>query len=65
MQEIGSKTVFNNSAVIDHGDILILAVKPQVVPIILPELKNCSKLLLSIAMGISISSLEKVKKDHY
>ncbi|XP_035731261.1 pyrroline-5-carboxylate reductase-like isoform X1 [Vespa mandarinia] len=58
-KDIGSKTVFNNSAIIDHGEILILAVKPQVVPMILPELKNCSKLLLSIAMGIPISRLEK------
>ncbi|XP_043487802.1 pyrroline-5-carboxylate reductase [Polistes fuscatus] len=58
-KDIGSKTVFCNSTVIDYGDILILSVKPQVVPKILPELKDSSKLLLSIAMGISISTLEK------
>ncbi|KAK2582083.1 hypothetical protein KPH14_002786 [Odynerus spinipes] len=58
-KEIGSKTVFSNTDVVDYGDILILSVKPQVVPRILPEIKNSNKLLLSIAMGISISTLEK------
>ncbi|XP_066583993.1 uncharacterized protein P5cr-2 [Prorops nasuta] len=57
-KEIGSKTVFTNAPVIEHGDLLILSVKPQVVPKVLPELKNCNKLLLSIAMGIPISTLE-------
>lgn len=57
---MGSNTVYVNGPVIDHGDILILSVKPQVVPKILPELKNNKKLLLSIAMGISLSTLERV-----
>lgn len=59
-QEIGSNTVFSNQPVIDYGDVLILSVKPQVVPKVLPELKNYKKLLLSIAMGIPLASLEKV-----
>lgn len=58
-KDIGSNTVFSNTDVVDYGDILILSVKPQVVPRILPEINNCKKLLLSIAMGISISTLEK------
>lgn len=58
-KNIGSKTVFCNKDVVDYGDILILSVKPQVVPKILPDIKNSTKLLLSIVMGISISSLEK------
>lgn len=55
-----SNTVFTNSPVIDHGDILILSVKPQIVPQILPELKNSNKLLLSIAMGVPLATLERV-----
>ncbi|KZC10751.1 Pyrroline-5-carboxylate reductase 2, partial [Dufourea novaeangliae] len=58
-KEMGSNTVPTNGPVIDHGDVLILSVKPQVVPKILPELKHYNKLLLSIAMGIPIASLEK------
>ncbi|XP_012249203.1 pyrroline-5-carboxylate reductase-like, partial [Bombus impatiens] len=58
-QEIGSNTVFSNAPVVDYGDVLILAVKPQVVPMVLPDLKNYRKLLLSIAMGIPLASLEK------
>lgn len=58
-QEMGSKTVFTNRPVIDFGDILILSVKPQVVPKVLPDLKDSNKFLLSIAMGTSIATLEK------
>ncbi|KAL6417830.1 hypothetical protein ACFW04_012507 [Cataglyphis niger] len=63
-KEMGSNTVFANSPVIKYGDVLILSVKPQIVPKILPELKmhDNKKLLISIAMGISLTSLEK-KKD--
>lgn len=57
---MGSNTVFSNEPVIDHGDVLILSVKPQVVPQVLPELKNSKKLLLSIAMGIPLLLIEKV-----
>ncbi|XP_032670794.1 pyrroline-5-carboxylate reductase 2-like isoform X2 [Odontomachus brunneus] len=58
-KEIGSNTVFTNGPVVDYGDILILSVKPQIVPKVLPELKNNKKLLISIAMGIPLASLEK------
>ncbi|GAB1869608.1 Pyrroline-5-carboxylate reductase [Camponotus japonicus] len=63
-KEMGSSTVFANAAVIDYGDVLILSVKPQIVPKILPEftrekVHDNKKLLISIAMGISLASLEK------
>lgn len=58
-KEIGSKTVFTNNAVAEQSDVLILSVKPQVIPRVLPDIQDPSKLILSIAMGISISSLEK------
>lgn len=59
---MGSNTVFTNASVIDHGDVLILSVKPQVVPKVLPEFRihDKKKLLISIVMGISLASLEKV-----
>ncbi|XP_011159510.1 pyrroline-5-carboxylate reductase isoform X3 [Solenopsis invicta] len=60
-KEMGSNTVFTNVPVIDHGDVLILSVKPQVVPKVLPEFRihDNKKLLISIAMGLSLDSLEK------
>ncbi|XP_011881493.1 PREDICTED: pyrroline-5-carboxylate reductase isoform X1 [Vollenhovia emeryi] len=60
-KEMKSNTVFTNAPVIDHGDVLILSVKPQVVPKVLPEFRihDSNKLLISIAMGISLASLEK------
>ena len=59
---MGSNTVFTNIPVINHSDVLILSVKPQVVPKVLSEIRvhDNKKLLLSIAMGISLKSLEKV-----
>ncbi|XP_076233353.1 uncharacterized protein LOC143178511 [Calliopsis andreniformis] len=58
-KEMGSETVFSNRPVIDYGDILILSVKPQVIPMVLPDLKNYNRLLMSIAMGVPLASLEK------
>jgi len=59
---IGSKAVFSNSEVAEKSDVIVLAVKPQVVKQVLPELKECieskRKLLLSIAMGVSLKTLE-------
>ncbi|CAB0039889.1 unnamed protein product [Trichogramma brassicae] len=48
--------------VAEHGDVLVLAVKPQVVSQVLPQIENSikgtKKVLMSIAMGISIKNLE-------
>lgn len=62
-----SNTVFANDLVVDHSDVLILSVKPQVVPKILPEVKTRinKKLLISIAMGISLESIETVTLSTY
>jgi len=63
-QKMGSNTVFTNTPVIDYGDVLILSVKPQVVSKVLPEFRihDNKKLLISVAMGISLASLEKVTR---
>ncbi|XP_014227817.1 pyrroline-5-carboxylate reductase 3 [Trichogramma pretiosum] len=61
-EELQSKTTFSNSRVAEHGDVLVLAVKPQVVSQVLPQIENSikgtKKVLMSIAMGISIKNLE-------
>ena len=61
---MGSRAVFSNPEVAKHGDVLVLAVKPQVISKILPELNQSieskKKLLLSIAMGVSLKTLENV-----
>ncbi|KAG5305720.1 P5CR2 reductase, partial [Acromyrmex insinuator] len=60
-KKMGSNTVFTNIPIIDFGDVLILSVKPQVVPKVISEFRvhDNKKLVLSIAMGISLMSLEK------
>lgn len=50
----------------EKSDVLIVAVKPSVVPIALGDIKRSSgidtdKLFLSIAMGITIKQLEQVR----
>jgi pyrroline-5-carboxylate reductase len=50
----------NCSAVVD-SDVLIIAVKPQIVPAVLSEIKNSIKnqLVISIAAGVTIETFEK------
>ncbi|KAG8037094.1 hypothetical protein G9C98_004416 [Cotesia typhae] len=55
-ETIGSKVVFLNKQVADHGDVLIISVKPQVVNKILPEIKNSDKLILSIAAAYKLAT---------
>lgn len=53
--------VFENRSVSENSDLLILAVKPQAAPAVLSDLKDSAKkLTLSIAMGVSLQTLEKV-----
>jgi len=43
----------------DSSDIVILAVKPQIIDIVLADLVDCNKIVVSIAAGISLESLVK------
>lgn len=57
--------MFENVPVVRKADVVILAVKPSVIPIALAGVKketdlNSDKLFLSIAMGFSIRQLEQV-----
>ncbi len=53
----------NNKEVIHSSDIVVLAVKPQIINSVLEEIKETNKLIVSIAAGITIKHLEsKLKK---
>ncbi|QUH25352.1 pyrroline-5-carboxylate reductase [Serpentinicella alkaliphila] len=51
----------NNSDLVSHCDIIFLAVKPNIYPVVLNEIKaivTSDKILISIAAGISIAFIE-------
>ncbi len=58
----GLRIASSNSELVDECDIVFLAVKPQIVSFVLPELsgKLEGKCLVSIAAGVSIDSLRSV-----
>ncbi|KAF2898933.1 hypothetical protein ILUMI_07247 [Ignelater luminosus] len=63
-KDLGAESHFENVPVVEKSDVLIVAVKPSVVPIALGDIKKASgidtdKLFLSIAMGITIKQLEQ------
>ena len=68
IQELfGVSACERNPDTVDHADIVILAVKPQIMEPVLVELANhldMSKLIISIAAGISLANIEShVHKD--
>jgi pyrroline-5-carboxylate reductase len=59
----GVQTTMDNKAVIDASDIVIYAVKPQIIGSVLKETADSldlSKLIISIAAGVPLAALEKV-----
>lgn len=46
-----------NIELCERSDIIILAVKPQIMPIILDEINDLKKIVVSIAAGISLSQI--------
>jgi pyrroline-5-carboxylate reductase len=57
-RRLGVKTTANNREAVRSADIIILAVKPQVMPDVLVEIKDDltrTKIVISIAAGISIA----------
>ncbi|KAJ8948982.1 hypothetical protein NQ318_023006 [Aromia moschata] len=63
-QELGAESVFENIPVVEKSDVIIVSVKPSIVPVALGDIKESSikadKLFLSIAMGVTIKQLERV-----
>lgn len=61
-KELGVTATADNRAVVEFADILILAVKPSVVPIVLAEIGSLLKpqqVLISIAAGITTDSIQR------
>lgn len=60
---MGVETITKNDPVVEKSDIVFISVKPQVVPSVLSEIKTKSadKLFISVAMGITLNTLEQVK----
>ncbi|KAG5884116.1 hypothetical protein JTB14_009171 [Gonioctena quinquepunctata] len=62
-KELGAEAIFENVPVVQKSEIVIISVKPSVVPIALEEIKaskiDADKLFLSIAMGLKMEQLEK------
>ena len=56
------QTTKSNMEVVEKSDIIFLAVKPQNIENVLNEIKNCDKLIVSIAAGVPIDYLEKKLK---
>ncbi|XP_030370778.1 pyrroline-5-carboxylate reductase [Scaptodrosophila lebanonensis] len=57
---LGIETLVENAPIVQQSDLIFVSVKPQVVPQVLKEVKSLSagKLFLSVAMGITLQTLE-------
>jgi len=63
---LGVETTQDNIAVVERSDIILLAVKPNVVPNVISQIKSvytADKLIISICAGVSIETIEK-NLDH-
>jgi pyrroline-5-carboxylate reductase len=63
-KDLGAESLVENVPVVEKSDVIIVSVKPSVVPIALGDIKNApdikaDKLFLSIAMGVTIKQLEQ------
>ena len=62
----GVKTTSSNSEVVKHSDIVILAVKPQILKQVVGDIGKYfepSKLVISIAAGVAMESIESCAKQ--
>eukprot|EP00741_Cyanophora_paradoxa_P023168 tig00021571_g22378.t1 len=64
LRDSGIKTFRNgNQEVAKHSDVIVLAVKPDVIPDVLQDLRPCIEparhLIVSIAAGVSIAQIER------
>lgn len=66
VNELGIKEAKNNAEVIDASDVVLLCVKPQCFPEMYSELgSGKNRLLISIAAGVLIDTIEKgINKQH-
>ncbi len=62
LQRYGVRWTTDNAEAVEGADVVVLSVKPQVIPKVLPELRGRIKptaLVLSIAAGVSIATLRE------
>ena len=62
-QAMGASAYFDNKIVVEKSDVVLVAVKPHIVPTALSEVKSVvtpKHLILSVAMGVTLEDLEKV-----
>ncbi|CAH1961141.1 unnamed protein product [Acanthoscelides obtectus] len=61
-KELGAESIFENVPVVEKSEVVIISVKPTIVPVALEPIKQAGikadKLFLSIAMGVTIKQLE-------
>jgi pyrroline-5-carboxylate reductase len=66
-EKYGVKTTSLNTEVVEQSDIIILSVKPQILKQVVDEIAKCldlSKLIVSIAAGVSLDAIEScARKD--
>lgn len=63
MGALGCQTTYDNVEVVERSDVVILAVKPPIVPKVLGEISSVmtqKQLMISIALGISVRNLEQM-----
>uniref|UniRef100_A0A146KKA3 Pyrroline-5-carboxylate reductase n=3 Tax=Lygus hesperus TaxID=30085 RepID=A0A146KKA3_LYGHE len=59
---LGARVTHDNCDVIKNSDVTIMAVKPNIIPIVLKDIKSTvtpKNLLISVAMGVTIKNIEK------
>lgn len=62
-QSLGCETTNSNKDVLNNAEVVIMAIKPNVVPKVVHEIRNdisMKNLLVSIALGIPIKAMEDV-----
>ena len=64
IKDLGGQTTNNNLHVVDNSDVVILAVKPQIMSKVLEQIKPAvaadpKKLLVSIAAGVKIQTIQQ------
>ena len=61
IKDMGCNTMHSNEELVNTSDVIMLAVKPSIVPIVLKEVKHLidpNKLVVSIAAGIKVKDME-------
>ena len=62
IRDMGCNTMHCNQDLVDGSDVVLLAVKPSVVPIVLKEVRHLispKKIIVSIAAGLKIEQIQK------